>query len=197
MLKKWIAAPLLASLLLLAGCETTSSNTKPEEPTYDQAAMSEFIRANYAAASELLKGYRGPASASNFSGNGGGSAPLIVSTLVNIDKLDQSSTLGRLISEQLSSRISQLGQNVVELKLRNSVFMKQNQGEFLLTREIKELASAHKAQAVVVGTYADGGDYVFVSLKLINPANSLILASYDYALPMNRQVRRLTNNTRP
>lgn len=193
MLKKWIA-PLLASLLLMAGCETTSSNTKPEEPTYDQAAMSEFIRANYAAAAELLKGYQGPASASNFS-SGGGTAPLIVSTLVNIDKLDQSSTLGRLISEQLSSRISQLGHNVVEMKLRNSVFMKQNQGEFLLTREVRELASAHKAQAVVVGTYADGGDYVFVSLKLINPANSLILSSYDYALPMNRQVRRLTNNS--
>lgn len=196
MLKKWIAAPLLASLLLLAGCETTSSNTKPEEPTYDQAAMSEFIRANYAAAAELLKGYQPLAAANNFSNNGG-SAPLIVSTLVNIDRLDQSSTLGRLISEQLASRISQLGQNVVELKLRNSVFMKQNQGEFLLTREIKELASAHRAQAVVVGTYADGGDYVFVSLKLVNPANSLILSSYDYALPMNRQVRRLTSNNRP
>ncbi len=195
MLKKWIA-PLLAGLLLLAGCETTSSTSKPVEPTYDQAAMSEFIRANYAAAAELLKGYQGPASANNFS-NGSGAAPLIVSTLVNIDKLDQSSTLGRLISEQLSSRISQLGQNVVKMKLRNSVFMRQNQGEFLLTREIKELASAHKAQAVVVGTYADGGDYVFVSLKLINPANSLILSSYDYALPMNRQVRRLTSSSRP
>ncbi|MCX8145346.1 MAG: FlgO family outer membrane protein [Azovibrio sp.] len=196
MSKQWIAIPLLASLFLVAGCETTPSTAKPEEPTYDQAAMSEFIRANYAAAAELLKGYQPLAAANNFSNNGG-SAPLIVSTLVNIDRLDQSSTLGRLISEQLASRISQLGQNVVELKLRNSVFMKQNQGEFLLTREIKELASAHRAQAVVVGTYADGGDYVFVSLKLVNPANSLILSSYDYALPMNRQVRRLTSNNRP
>lgn len=196
MLKKWFVPFLAAPLFLLAGCETTASTVKSEEPTYDQAAMSEFIRANYAAAAELLKSYQSPASANNFSNNSG-SAPLIVSTLVNIDKLDQSSTLGRLISEQLSSRISQLGQNVVEMKLRNSVFMKQNQGEFLLTREVRELASAHKAQAVVVGTYADGGDYVFVSLKLINPANSLILSSYDYALPMNRQVRRLTNNSRP
>jgi len=190
MLRKWIA-PLAISLLVLGGCSSTL-DSKASEPTYDQAAMSEFIRANYAAANELLKGFQGPVSANNFSGNGGG-APLIVSTLVNIDQLDQSSTLGRLISEQLTSRISQSGQNVVELKLRNSVFMKQNQGEFLLTREIKELASSYKAQAVVVGTYADGGDFIFVSLKLINPSNSLILASYDYALPMNRQVRRLTN----
>jgi hypothetical protein len=97
-------------------------------------------------------------------------------------------TLGRLISEQLSSRISQLGNNVVEMKLRNSVFIKQHEGEFLLTREIRELASAHNAGAVMVGTYADGNTFVFVSLKLIDPANGFILSSHDYALPMDRQV---------
>ena len=34
------------------------------------------------------------------------------------------------------------------------------------------------------------------SLKLVNPENSLILSSYDYALPMNRQVRRLANTNK-
>jgi hypothetical protein len=43
----------------------------------------------------------------------------------------------------------------------------------------------------MVGTYADGNTFVFVSLKLIDPANGVILSSHDYALPMDRQVRRL------
>ncbi|GHU26464.1 hypothetical protein AGMMS50256_03740 [Betaproteobacteria bacterium] len=182
---KWMLPVLAAAVFIsgLSGCETV----KEAEPTYDEAAYSRFIATNYAAADALLSRYS-TASINNFSSGGG---TFLVSTLADINRLEQSSTLGRLISEQLSSRISQRGNSVVEMKLRNSVFIKQNQGEFLLTREIRELASAHNAGAVMVGTYADGNTVAFVSLKLIDPTNGVILSSHDYALPMDRQVRRL------
>lgn len=131
-----------------------------------------------------------PASANNRAVSAS-AAPFIVATLVNIDQLEQSSTFGRLISEQVASRMTQLGFGVVELKVRNGVYMKRNEGEFLLTREIKEVASAHKAQAVIVGTYAESSTMVYVNLKLVNPANSMILSAYDYALPMDKQVRSM------
>jgi TolB-like protein len=188
MQKKWILPVLAAAVFLfgLSACETM----KEPEPTYEEAAFSRFIAANYAAADALLSRYSGAsASTSNLSTSGGGT--FLVSTLADINRLEQSSTLGRLISEQLSSRISQRGISVVEMKLRNNVFIKQNQGEFLLTREIRELATVHNAGAVLVGTYADGNTSAFVSLKLINPTNGVILSSHDYALPMDRQVRRL------
>lgn len=184
---------LVAALLgvaLLAGCETLSQAPRAPEPTYDQARSNGLTSANYAAATELMKRFQGTASTNNFDGASGAS-PFIVATLVNIDKLEQSSTFGRLLSEQLASRITQLGHNVVELKVRNGVFMKRNEGEFLLTREIKEVATAHKAQAVVVGTYAEASDFVYVNLKVVNPASNLILAAYDYSLPMNKEIRRL------
>jgi TolB-like protein len=186
-------AILLACLpvsVFLAGCESVPVERTPE-PTYEQARNSTLTAANYAAATELMNRYQAPASANNFSNSAGAAAPFIVATLVNIDKLDQSSTFGRLISDQLASKITQLGHNVVELKVRDSVFMKRNEGEFILTREIKEVATAHKAQAIVVGTYAESSDFVYVNLKVVNPANSLILASYDYTLPMNKEIRRL------
>jgi hypothetical protein len=183
MRNKWMLSVLVVAVFIfgLGGCETT----KPE-PTYEEAAVSRFIATNYAAADALLKGYSS-ASTSNFSGGG----TFLISTLADINRLEQSSTLGRLISEQLSSRISQQGNTIVEMKLRNNVFIKQNEGEFLLTREIRELASAHNAGAVMVGTYADGNTFAFVNLKLINPTNGVILSSHDYALPMDKQVRRL------
>lgn len=190
---------LLAGVLaaaLLAGCGALPRNGKAPDPTYEQAIGNTLTSVNYAAAMELMKRYQGPLAATNNFGETTSAAPFIVATLVNIDKLEQSSTFGRLISEQLASRITQLGHNVVELKFRNSVFMKRNEGEFLLTREIKEVATAHKAQAIVVGTYAEASDFVYVNLKVVNPTNSMILAAYDYALPMDKEIRRLVSVSR-
>lgn len=180
----------LLSGLLLSACETNPKVQTAPELTYEQAANNAFNATNYAAVGELMKRYQAPASASNTAGSAAG-APFLVTTLVNIDQLEQSSTLGRLISEQVTSRMAQMGFGVVELKVRNGVYMKRNEGEFLLTREIKEVASAHKAQAVIVGTYAESSSLIYVSLKLVNPANSMILAAHDYALPLDRQVRSM------
>lgn len=180
----------------LQGCQSA-----PTEPTYEQAINNPFTRSNQAAATELLRRYRGlgnpvsTASTNNFSATAE-QAPLIVATLVNIDRLEQSSTFGRVVSEQLSSRLTQLGENVVELKVRNSVFMKRNEGEFLLTRELREVASAHRASAVVVGTYAESSDFVYVTLKVVDVSSSMVLAAYDYTLPIDKQVRRMLGGSR-
>lgn len=173
----------------LSGCETMQRNGDLPEPTYEEAGKNAFVQANYRAVGELMQRYGLPASVNNRPESA--AAPFIVATVANIDQLEQSSTLGRLISEQVSSRLSQMGQQVVELKLRNGIYMKRNEGEFLLTREIKEVATAHRAQAVVLGTYAESASYIHVSLKLVNPANSMILAAHDYVLPLDRQVRSM------
>lgn len=185
-----IYSALAASSLLLAACETPPRTPLVSEPTYEQALNNSFNTANYNAVAELIKRYPGSnsASATNTSAS---NAPFVVSTLVNIDQLEQSSTLGRLISEQVASRMTQMGFSVLELKIRSGVYMKRNEGELLLTREIKEVASTHNAQAVVVGTYAESATLVHVNLKIVNPATSVILAAYDYALPLDKQIASL------
>lgn len=176
--------------LTLAGCETAPKPKVETEPTYEQAQNHPFRTANYAALDELMKPVQGPASTSNRPG-GSSNAPLIVATLANIDALVQSSTLGRVISEQLATRLTQTGHSVVELKVRDGIYMKRNEGEFLLTREIKEVAAAHKAEGVVVGTYAESAGFVHVSLKLVNPANNLVVSAYDYSLPLDKHIRSM------
>ena len=186
-----IYTALAAASLLLTACETTPKVSTLSEPTYEQAQNNAFSVANYNAVGELMKRYpAAPAMATN-AADGGTGAPFIIATLVNIDQLEQSSTLGRLISEQVASRMSQLGYGVLELKVRNGVYMKRNEGELLLTREIKEVASTHNAQAVIVGTYAESSTMVYVNLKVVNPASNIILAAYDYALPLDKQVHSL------
>ncbi len=190
-MRSLIYVTLASASLLLTACETTPKVSTLSEPTYEQAQNNAFSVANYNAVGELMKRYpAAPAMATN-AADGGTGAPFIIATLVNIDQLEQSSTLGRLISEQVASRMSQLGYGVLELKVRNGVYMKRNEGELLLTREIKEVASTHNAQAVIVGTYAESSTMVYVNLKVGNPASNIILAAYDYALPLDKQVHSL------
>lgn len=174
---------LLAALLasLVAGCATDAARQPAPEITYAQAAQSELVATNYRAADALMTQFGGTAS----------DGPLLVATVVNIDALEQSSTLGRMLSEQLSARFSQRGWQMIELKLRGSIYMRRGEGELILTREIGELARNHKAQAVIVGSYATGASAIYVNLKIVQPVSNAVLAAYDYVLPANPEVRSL------
>ena len=158
------------AVLALAGC-AQMPGTPPS---------ADLIALNRAAADALLENGRlDPAQ------------PLLVASFVNLDRLDESSRLGRLFSEQVGGRLSNRGYAVVELKLRDSLFFKQGQGALLHTREVTQVVRAHQAQAVVVGTYTASPTMLYVSLKLVGADRNLVLAAHDYALPMDTNVRGL------
>lgn len=169
----------LALPLLLAAC---SSTPPKEEPNYATVASNQFIASNYKAADVLLAQLNGKLVADK---------PLIMATVVNIDALEQTATLGRLVSEQVSTRMSQGGLNMLEMKLRNSVYLKRNQGELMLTREIGEVAQTHNAQAIVVGSYAETSDMVFINVKVIQPNSNFVLAAHDFVLAKEGIVRSM------
>jgi len=177
-------APALAAALfacLAAGCATETSRQRVPEPTYAAAANSELVATNYRAADALMAHFGGtPAS-----------GPLIVATVVNIDALELSSTLGRMISEQVSARFSQRGWLMVEMKLRGSIYMRRGEGELILTREISDIARTNQAQAVIVGSYAVGATAVYVNLKIVQPVSNAVLSAYDYVLPANQEIRTM------
>jgi len=124
--------------------------------------------------------------------------PIIVATVVDVDNLG-GSRLGRLLAEQVATRMTNEGYSVAELKLRGKVFVKNGEGELMLSREVKELSAGQRAQAVLVGTYAEstGGFYgggsgcLFVTLKLVGVMDNLVIAAHDYVLPMDSNVRSL------
>lgn len=61
----------------------------------------------------------------------------------------------------------------------------------MLSREIKDISQNHKAQAVVVGTYADSSSAVYVSAKIVSLANNSTMAAFDYVIPGNIDIRYL------
>lgn len=110
--------------------------------------------------------------------------PILVASIVSVNNLEESSALGRLMTEQISGRIVQLGYTTIEPKLRNSLAV-QGGGELILSRDVKLLKSSYSAQAVVSGTYAVGVDQVHLNLKLIELSEGRILSAVDYVLPVS------------
>lgn len=118
-------------------------------------------------------------------------SPVLVASLVNLDNLNESSTFGRVVSEQIASRLKQKDYSTIEMKLRTTVFIKEGSGEFLLSREISKISIKHRAQAVVVGTYAVASDRVYITIRIVNVNDGNILASCDYEIPMSRDVFKM------
>jgi TolB-like protein len=175
----------LASMTVaLTGCWTMQSGPGP---SWEDASKNPFIPANRAAATALLANTKGALLPD---------ATLIVATLVDINQLERSSTLGRVVSEQISGAFSKAGFRMIEMKFREKVYMKRNEGELLLTREITDVAKQHNAQAVIVGTYGVAADTIFLNLKVVQPGTNLVLSAHDYALPMDRNMSAMLSTSR-
>lgn len=173
------AALMLASATALTGC---AGHYYGENygPTLSSLVRGNLVAASHGATDQLLEGaLLDPRQ------------PLLVGTLVNVDRLGESSRFGRIVSEQIAGRLTQRGARVVELKLRDNVVMHREQGELLLSREIREVSQAHQAQAVLVGTYAVSARQVYVSLKLILPEGNAVVAAHNYVVSIDEDVRTL------
>ena len=165
-----------AAFIGLTGCSSFYYGDKPGTTWFP----TDLIEANHRAVDALLA--NAPLDAQH---------PVMVATLVQVDRLGESSRLGRIFSEQIAGRMVQRGVRVVELKLRDSVALQRDQGELLLSREVREVSQSHDAQAVVVGTYAASASALYISLKLVTPAGNTVVAAHNYAVPMDENVRVL------
>ena len=151
-------------------------------PTYEQAAESQLIAFNYAAADHLLT--QALPSLDH-------TKPVVATTLVSIDDPNQSSRLGRLISEHMASRLTQSGMPVVRAANRSSVLVPKAESATALSRDAQEITASHGDQAVMVGTYARARDYVYVTVKLVRSGDNLVVAAYNYVLPLDTNIESM------
>ena len=150
----------------------------------DPQPYSDLLESSYAAADSLGRGLR-------FRGVSPEES-ILVASFVDIDDLTESSTLGRIVSEQIASRLSQHGFRIIEVKLRQeSVFIEKGKGEFLLSREVLSLGETRGAQAVLVGTYAVSKNFIFISARVVRTEDNSVITGYDYELPNDDTTRSM------
>ena len=177
--------------LILAGTAGCAKNTPPAASKGgvaftlpDPQPYSNLLESNYAAADSLGRGLRFRGLPLD--------EPIMAASFVNIDDLTESSTLGRIVSEQIASRLAQHGFKIVEVKLREeSVFIKEGEGEFLLSREVLSLGETRGAHAVLVGTYAVSKNFIFLSVRVVRTEDNSVVTGYDYELPNDSTTRSM------
>jgi TolB-like protein len=127
-------------------------------------------------------------------------APMLVTTIGETNNVEASSTFGRTLSEQVGARLAQQGYKIAELKLRQgisiqeSTFEPKNSGEFLLSRNVNEISTKHKAATAITGTYTVGVKKVLVNLRLIDIRTGNIITAYDYEIPKTDDVEAMLGN---
>ncbi|MBF0424422.1 MAG: hypothetical protein HQL66_01185 [Magnetococcales bacterium] len=112
-------------------------------------------------------------------------------TFVNLDNLDETSSLGRLIARQMASRFTQRGYSVMEVKVRKDLLIRKDQGEFVLSREMEKIGQEYKAKMLLVGHYTVAQNRVYVNAQVIRLKDKMALASRDFTLNLGSDVRRL------
>jgi TolB-like protein len=156
-------------LILITGCGRRGD-------VYQNVYPSDLVGASYYIADTLEDNLKQPISQNQ---------PILVASFVNVNRLEQASTFGNIISEQIASRFAQKGYKIIEMKLRqNSVFFKKEKGEFLLSRDCQDLSKEYDSSAVIVGTYAYGYKKLYVSARIVRVSDSEVIASADYGIPM-------------
>jgi TolB-like protein len=159
---------LLVQALLLGACANapqSMSGTEENNP---------LISSSYAAADRLLT----PAAKKELLNK---DKRVLVASWVDVNQVSRSSIFGKMMAEQLASRLVQQGIGVMEVKLRTSMFITEKGGEMLLSREIREISQLHNAEAVVVGTYADAGSAgVYVTVKLVRAIDGLVISATNF-----------------
>ena len=112
---------------------------------------------------------------------------VIVASFADVDNLTQSSTVGRLLGDIVGSRLSQQGFTVVDIRTRqNSIFIQEQGGEFVLSRDVRALSKANNAACVVAGTFGRLGKSTVVSVRMIRASDNVILSSADGVLVRGR-----------
>jgi len=111
----------------------------------------------------------------------------------NLNNLEEVEPLGRHLQERLSHALFDLGFRIVEIRMGNQIFFKPKTGELNLTRLKENLKRTEfkEIQSLVMGTYIDAGDYIYVRSQLIELDSSLIRASGEIRIRKGEYLHKL------
>ena len=114
---------------------------------------------------------------------------LAVVVAVPLSDLKRESEFGRVLAEYLLTDLADRGLTVTELRLGREIHIIPQTGEFILSRNIGELASnLQELDYVVVSTYSNTRRTLMVHGRLVDPKNGRIQSSWRHTLPLNREL---------
>jgi TolB-like protein len=116
--------------------------------------------------------------------------PVFITTPVENDHLEQTSSFARGLQNGITAEFVRQGFTVNEIRLRGNVEIS-DQGEFMLSRDLMELKEKRRAQAVVVATYTLADRVMYLSVRLVRPGTSMIMAVYEKRICLDARSLKL------
>jgi TolB-like protein len=115
---------------------------------------------------------------------------IIVSTAYDIDNPIESSTIGRILTQNIISDFVKYGVRVEELDLVKNNLIQNKNGRIIISKDIESLASEKNVSYILLIAYKKVLKELYVNLKLISPETGNIVASSDYVI-VNRDLLKL------
>jgi len=124
--------------------------------------------------------------------------PMAVTTLVNLNNFQETSVLGRLISEEVGIGLSRLGIALADMRVRKeSLLIREKTGEFLLSRDLEKIAKNNGLQAFVGGTMllSESEGIIHVQLRILRAEDNRVLAATSFVIPLESTVASLLGSS--
>ncbi len=119
------------------------------------------------------------------------SAPVIVTTFVDLNDLTKTSVFGRMMAERMIDEMSRRGFRMLEVRRAQDLFMKKDVGEMILTRDVAELADSTQARAVLAGTYVATETSIIINARLIDTRSPQVLSTVSFEVAMTDEIEGL------
>ena len=116
---------------------------------------------------------------------------IVVSTLLNVDNLNQTSAFGRIVSDQIASAFHDAGHEIIGMELPIDLFVMKEGGEIALSDETKARLRKQQAAVLVGGVYAPGKKNTYVSLRVVDLFSKRVISTHDFSVPMGPDAKLL------
>ncbi|CAA9892979.1 conserved exported hypothetical protein [Candidatus Methylobacter favarea] len=116
---------------------------------------------------------------------------VVVSTLLNVDNLNKTSSFGRIISDQIASAFHNSGYQIIGMEMPIDLFVMQDKGALHLSDDAKAELKPYRPAVIVGGVYAPGKKNAYVSLRIVDLHSKNIISSTDFSVPMGPDAKVL------
>lgn len=116
-----------------------------------------------------------------------------VLTFANLNNLEEAEPLGRRLQEKLAHALFDLGFRIVEIRVGKDIRFRPLVGELNLTR-VQELLNESKfagLKLLVMGTYIDAGDYIYVNGRIVELETAQVKASGEIKIEKGKYLAKL------
>ncbi|PJG59993.1 FlgO family outer membrane protein [Aeromonas cavernicola] len=108
--------------------------------------------------------------------------PIAVASFVDLDTLQDTNWMGQQIEESFIYELNRRGEVVVDFKLTGSIKVTP-QGDFVLSRNYKELSSRLPISRILVGTFSRNQQGILVNARIIDLRTKMVETSAQSLIP--------------